>query len=53
MGFVSHSWSRYVMLISSLFEGLVNYISSPGSSAFDHSLKLAESIAKNGDFCVQ
>jgi len=41
------------MLTSSLLEGLVNYISSPGSSAFDRSLKLAETIAKNGEFCVQ
>lgn len=28
--------------------GLVNYVSDPGSTAFDRALVLAQSIAKNG-----
>lgn len=28
--------------------GLVNYVSSPGATAFDRSLSLAETIIKNG-----
>lgn len=30
------------------FAGLVNYISTPETTAFDRSLTLAESIVKNG-----
>jgi len=33
--------------------GLVNYVSAPGTTAFDHSIKLAEAIAKNAPLALR
>lgn len=38
--------------ITDLRQGLVNYVSSPGITAFDHALELAAAIANNGSFHV-
>ena len=50
MGFVSlfFCFPRGLIKMFHVPLGLVNYISSPGATAFDRSLSLAESIIKNG-----
>jgi hypothetical protein len=39
---------QYLLLAT----GLVNYVSSPGATAFDRALTLAEAISKNGTICT-
>lgn len=48
MGFVCLSFLFPSWVNRNVPLGLVNYISSPGATAFDRSLSLAESIIKNG-----
>lgn len=48
MGFVGLPFLFLSWVNISVPLGLINYISSPGATAFDRSLSLAESIIKNG-----
>lgn len=48
MGFVRLSFLLPSWVNLNVPLGLVNYVSSPGATAFDRSLSLAESIIENG-----
>jgi len=45
--------ARTLSAVEALEWGLVNYISSPGATAFDRSLSLAESIIKNAPLALR
>jgi len=45
--------ARLLSAVEALEWGLVNYISSPGTTAFDRSLSLAESIIKNAPLALR
>ncbi len=45
---ISVSPLKFHSVHNRLFKGLVNYVSTPGTTAFNRSLELAISIAKNG-----
>ncbi|KAF8812276.1 enoyl-CoA hydratase [Phlegmacium glaucopus] len=45
--------ARTLSAVEALEWGLVNYISSPGATAFDRSLSLAESIVKNAPLALR
>lgn len=47
---ISRYKSDHLSDVNIILEGLVNYVSSPGSTAMDRSLSLAESIARNGQY---